>query len=76
MDEQETFEQRAARRRRTWVGRLGQEQVAPQATETTAAERVSYMSVLSESAWALAGRPMPEYTRAAMPGRVIRDHNP
>lgn len=72
MPMEETFEQRAERRRRTWTARLGAEQLPARVEETTVAERVSHMSVVSESAWALAGLPIPEYTRASMPGRVFR----
>lgn len=73
MEKEETFEQRAERRRRTWTARLGGEQFPARADETTVAERVSHMSVVSESAWALARLPIPEYTRSSMPGRVLRD---
>lgn len=73
MEEEETFEQRAERRRRTWTAHLGTEQLPARADETTIAERVSHMSVVSESAWALAGLPIPEYTRGSMPGRILRD---
>lgn len=34
--------------------------------------RVALVRVLSERAWALSGRPWPEYTRETMPGRVLR----
>jgi len=72
MEEEETFEQRAERRRRTWTARIGAEQLPARADETTVAERVSHMSAVSESAWALAGLPLPEYARGSMPGRVLR----
>ena len=73
MNSEETFEQRAERRRRTWTARVGREQVAAQASETSVAERVAHLMLVSESAWALANRQIPEYSRAEMPGRVIRD---
>lgn len=31
---------------------------------------------LAERAWLLSGRPMPEYERRSMPGRVIRPGDP
>jgi hypothetical protein len=39
--------------------------------EGTPAERVALVAVLSRQAWALTGRPLPSYTRATMPVRVI-----
>jgi hypothetical protein len=72
-ESEETFEERAERRRRTWTGRIGTSHVPMQASETTVEQRVSFMSVLSESVWAMTGRPMPEYTRDRMPGRLIRN---
>jgi hypothetical protein len=39
---------------------------------TTAEQRVAMMWELTAGAWALTGRPVPSYTRAEMPGRVIR----
>ena len=73
MEPAESFEQRAARRRRTWTARLGREQVASQAADSTVAERVEHLMCVSESAWAFAGRELPDYTREEMPGLVIRD---
>jgi hypothetical protein len=43
---------------------------------TTAEERVAMVWELSAQAWALTGRPWPEYSRAEMPGRVIRPVKP
>ncbi len=68
----ETFEQRAARSRRTWSGRVSSDHRAMQASETTIQERIGHMAALAESAWAMTGQALPTYTRADMPGRVIR----
>lgn len=72
MAEDPSFEQRAARRRATWRASLGTSGPAMRVTETTAEERLAVMGELAEAGWALLGRPFPEYTRATMPGRVIR----
>lgn len=39
---------------------------------TTVEERLAMMWPLALSAWSLKGQPLPDYTRAQMPGRVIR----
>jgi len=39
---------------------------------TTPAERLAMMETLALDAWASAGRPLPTYDRAEMPGRVVR----
>lgn len=36
------------------------------------AERVELVGTLSRRMWELTGRPFPSYTRADMPGRVVR----
>ncbi len=38
----------------------------------TAAERVGMVWAITLDVWASSGRALPEYTRATMPGRVIR----
>lgn len=43
---------------------------------TTAEERLAMMWELARASWALAGRPLPTYSRAEMPGRVIRPGQP
>ena len=43
-----------------------------QVGETTIEQRILVMRELAESAWALLGRPLPEYSRENMPGRVVR----
>lgn len=42
----------------------------------TPAERLAMMWPLSVEAWLLSGRPLPEYRREEMPGRVLRDGEP
>ena len=37
----------------------------------TAEERLALVARLSEAGWALTGRPVPEYSRASMPVRLI-----
>lgn len=66
----ESFEARAARRRREWQEGFDAEPM--RASDSTLAERIAAMRVVSESAWAFAGRELPGYTRAEMPGRVVR----
>ena len=34
--------------------------------------RVAMVAILTKTQWALAGRELPRYTRAEMPGRIIR----
>ena len=54
------------------VYKLGSEPSDDLSEVTTAAERVAMMAELAESAWRLAGRPMPDYDRQNIPGRVYR----
>ena len=63
---------RAERRRATWTATLGTEQRAPQAADSTPEQRVGVMQELALAGWALTGQALPEYSRATMPGRVIR----
>lgn len=45
----------------------------PQPTQPPSAEaRLALVDELTRACWALAGRPMPAYARAAMPVRAIR----
>lgn len=39
---------------------------------TTVEQRLGMMWELAQGAWALTGSPMPSYSRAEMPGRVVR----
>jgi hypothetical protein len=43
---------------------------------TTAEQRLAMMWELTLGAWALTGKPMPDYSRANMPGRGIRSWEP
>ena len=43
---------------------------------TTAEERLAMMWELTLGAWSLTGKPLPDYTRANMPGRIIRPGEP
>ena len=63
-------EARAALRRQTWAFHLGESPAGPAAA--TPAERLAAVWELTCDAWALSGRPMPEYARAEMPGKVTR----
>lgn len=69
----DSFEARAARRRETWSGELRGTQRAAQADESTPAQRILSMRELAEAGWALMGRPLPDYDRAHLPGRVLRE---
>lgn len=72
----ETPEGRAIRRRNTWqarVYRLGEEPPSDDLSAvTTAEQRLEMVWDLTARLWELTGRSFPSYTRAAMPGRVIR----
>ncbi len=52
--------------------RLGHEPSDDLSTVTTPAERIAMMWSLAESAWKLAGRPLPSYDRRSMPARLFR----
>ena len=43
---------------------------------TTPEQRLAMMWELTLGAWSLTGLPFPNYTRAGMPGRVIRPDDP
>jgi hypothetical protein len=51
---------------------LGEEPGDDLSDATTAAERIAMMWPLAEAAWRLAGRPLPTYDRANLPGRLWR----
>jgi hypothetical protein len=60
---------RAARRRATWTVTRGH---APERADArTAEERLASMWTIALDAWASSGRPLPQYSRAEMPGRFI-----
>jgi hypothetical protein len=71
---QDDREQRARARSR-WPGELttleGQSDAAL-VLHGTPGERVAMVWRITLDAWAMSGRPMPEYERANMPGRLIR----
>jgi len=61
--------------RATWpvrAYRLGQEPVDDLRTTTSAAERVAMVWQITQDAWSLAGRTIPEYLRHQTPVRVVR----
>lgn len=55
---------------------LGDEPSDDLSDVTTPAERVAMMRELAETAWRLAGRALPGYERAAIPGRLFRPGTP
>lgn len=71
-------EARAALRRRTWTFTLGTEQSASPSPigSTTAGERFLAVAEVTLDAWAFTGQPIPDYTRANMPGRVCVQRAP
>jgi hypothetical protein len=52
--------------------RLGDEPSDDLSPTTTPAERIAMMRTLAESAWRLAGRPLPTYDRAHIPAVLYR----
>lgn len=63
------------RARRHWPIRkfaLGQEPSEDIRAETSVEQRLAMMWPLAVRAWTLSGRPMPQYSRAEIPGRIIR----
>lgn len=68
-------EARRHRRRRELVIRrfeLGKEPSDDISGTTTAAERLAMMWPLALRAWSLTGEPLPSYSRAEIPSRIIR----
>lgn len=65
-------EARAARRRETWAISVHTLADAPPSERTTPEVALASMWRLACETWAMSGRPWPDYTRANMPGRVIR----
>jgi len=69
-----TFEERR-RARQSWpirVFALAEEPLVDERDPSTADERLALVWTLTREQWLLAGLPFPEYSRAAMPGRVLR----
>lgn len=54
------------------VFRLGDEPGDDLSAGTTPEQRLAMVAELSRRMWELTGRPIPSYTRAEMPGQVIR----
>ena len=68
-----------ARARSTWPIRivpLGHETSDDVSAWTTAEERLAMTWELTQRAWALAGRPLPDYDRASIPSRLFRPGEP
>jgi hypothetical protein len=71
----ERDEEARRRARAQWPVRtfaLGEEPGDDLAGETTPEERIRMMWPLAVEAWALAGRPLPDYDRAHIPARLFR----
>lgn len=67
---------RAERRRQTWtLTRCSLADSAPPRADS-AEEGLLRVFQLSRDAWLLSGRAWPSYTRAEMPGRVLRPEPP
>jgi hypothetical protein len=54
------------------VYRLGEEPGDDLSAVSTPEQRLAMVAELSRRMWTLTGRPLPSYTRASMPGRVLR----
>jgi len=69
-----SFEERRAARA-AWpirAVRLGDEALVDERDPTTPDERLAMVWTLTREQWALAGLRHPDYTRAEMPGNVVR----
>ncbi len=69
-----TFDERR-RARADWPIRkvgLREEGLTDERDVTTVDERIALVWTLTRRQWAFAGRPRPEYTRASMPGQLLR----
>ena len=73
-DPSEAAAQRRAARAAWPIARfaLGDESADDISDVTTAAERIAMVWPLAETAWNLAGRPLPTYDRKNIPSRVFR----
>lgn len=72
-DDDETRARRAAARA-GWPGRVGRLEELPEVEvlDGPPGELIAMVRQLTLQAWAMAGKPIPDYDRANMPGRVIR----
>ena len=64
-----------ARQRRSWPGSvvtLGHEDDAALVLGGTSADRIRALWRVTADAWASSGRPIPDYPRESIPGRIIR----
>jgi hypothetical protein len=52
--------------------KLGDDDASTPAESSTASERFARIWAVTLDAWALSGAPLPTYTRAETPGRVVR----
>jgi hypothetical protein len=52
--------------------RLDEEPIDDLSAVTTAVERIAMMWTLAQTAWAVAGLPLPTYDRRSLPGRLFR----
>ncbi len=69
-----TFEERR-RARAGWPIRratLADEPLTDERIPESADERVAMVAVLTRAQWAMSGKELPRYSRAEMPGRVVR----
>lgn len=69
---------RRALARACWPGKMTTHQAQDDAALVrvgTPGQRVAMVWQITVDAWASAGRPLPAYSRANMPGRLIRDGN-
>ena len=75
MSTRDDYARRAALRAQ-WPGGIASVGAAPEAVDlratTTAEQRVGMLWELTLGAWSLTGRPLPDYPRTAMPGRLVR----
>ena len=72
--DEELRKQRAAARA-SWPGRklsLADEGTTDDLSTLTVSQRIALVWRLTQDAWAFAGTPIPDYTRAETPIRVIR----
>lgn len=73
-DRQKARAARAAARRRLLAGGVYSDgRPGPSAQLDTAEERLGTMWALARDTWILTGRSLPDYERADIPGRVLRD---
>ena len=66
-------------RRLAWPGRLlrqsDESELDPDVLAMSPSERLALVWRLTEDAWAMSGKEIPQYSRAQMPGRLIRGHD-